>query len=58
MKAVEVGKSEADEEADGLCLRFIEEQATSPMIERAEKARTAFTGKRLKSNSVGGFRRT
>jgi tetratricopeptide (TPR) repeat protein len=52
----EVGTTDADEEADRLYLRFIEEHPTSPMVEQAEKARTAFAGKRLKSNSVGGFR--
>ncbi len=44
---------EADEEADGLYLRFIEEHPNSPM---AEKARTAFAHKRMKSSLVGGFR--
>ena len=39
-----------------LYLRFIEEHPTSPMVEQAEKARTAFAQKRLKSRSVGGFR--
>ncbi|MBP6320471.1 MAG: tetratricopeptide repeat protein [Rubrivivax sp.] len=47
---------EADEEADGLYLRFIEEHPNSPMAEQAERARTAFAHKRLKSSSVGGFR--
>ena len=47
---------EADEEADGLYLRFIEEHPNSPMAEQAEKARTAFAHKRLKSSAVGGFR--
>jgi Flp pilus assembly protein TadD len=52
----ELGTREADEEADGLYLRFIEEHPNSPMVEQAEKARTAFAHKRLKSSSVGGFR--
>lgn len=52
----EVGTSQADEEADALYLRFIEEHPTSPMVEQAEKARTAFAQKRLRSSSVGGFR--
>lgn len=52
----EVGTSDADEEADRLYLRFIEEHPNSAMVERAEKARTAFAQKRLKSSSVGGFR--
>ena len=52
----EVGTDAADEEADALYLRFIEEHPTSPMVEQAEKARTAFAQKRLKSRSVGGFR--
>ena len=30
--------------------------SNSPMVEQAEKARTAFAHKRLKSSSVGGFR--
>jgi hypothetical protein len=36
--------------------RFIEEHPKSPMVEQAEKARTAFAHRRLKSSSVGGFR--
>lgn len=52
----EVGTDAADEEADVLYLRFIQEHPTSPMVEAAEKARTAFAQKRLKSRSVGGFR--
>jgi len=52
----EVGTDAADEEADALNLRFIQEYPTSPMVETAEKARTAFAQKRLKSRSVGGFR--
>jgi tetratricopeptide (TPR) repeat protein len=52
----QVGTREADEEADGLYLRFIEEHPNSPMAEQAEKARTAFAHKRLKSSAVGGFR--
>lgn len=52
----EVGTDEADEEADALYLRFIQEHPTSPMVEQAEKARTAFGHKRLKSGSAGGFR--
>lgn len=52
----EVGTDAADEEADALYLRFIQEHPTSPMVETAEKARTAFANKRLKSRSVGGFR--
>ena len=51
-----VGTDEADEEADALCLRFIQEHPNSPAVEQAEKARTAFANKRLKSRSVGGFR--
>jgi tetratricopeptide (TPR) repeat protein len=50
------GHGAADEEADRLYLRFIEEHPNSPMVEQAEKARTAFAQKRLKSSSVGGFR--
>lgn len=52
----EVGTDAADEEADALFLRLIQEHPTSPMVEQAEKARTAFGNKRMKSNSVGGFR--
>jgi tetratricopeptide (TPR) repeat protein len=52
----QLGTREADEEADGLYLRFIEEHPNSPMAEQAEKARTAFAHRRLKSSSVGGFR--
>lgn len=51
-----VGTDPADEEADALYKRFIEEHLGSPMVEQAERARTAFGNKRLKSNSVGGFR--
>ena len=52
----EVGTDAADEEADGLFLRFIEEHPNSPTVAQAETARTAFAQKRLKSRSVGGFR--
>ena len=52
----QVGTREADEEADSFNLRFIQEHPNSPMVEQAEKARTAFAHKRLKANSVGGFR--
>ena len=52
----QLGSREGEEEADGLYLRFIEEHPNSPMAEQAEKARTAFAHKRLKSSSVGGFR--
>ena len=52
-----VGTTEADEEADTLYVRFIEEHPTSPMVGQAEKARTAFSQKRLKSaGTTGGFR--
>lgn len=46
----------ADEEADSLYQRIIQEHPTSPMVEQAERARTAFGNTRLKANSVGGFR--
>ena len=52
----DLGNREAEVEADGLYLRFIEEHPNSPMVGQAEKARTAFAHKRLKSSSVGGFR--
>jgi len=52
----EIGTDGADEEADALYLRFITEHPNSPMVEQAEKARTAFAHKRLKSSAVGGFR--
>jgi tetratricopeptide (TPR) repeat protein len=52
----QLGTIDADEEADGLYLRFIEEHRNSPMAEQAEKARTAFAHKRLKSSSLNGFR--
>ena len=52
----QVGTRDAEEEADALYLRFIEEHPKSPMVEQAEKARTAFAHRRLKSSSVGGFR--
>jgi tetratricopeptide (TPR) repeat protein len=52
----QVGTDAADEEADALYLRFITEHPNSPMAEQAEKARTAFAHKRLKSSAVGGFR--
>ena len=52
----QVGTREADEEADRFYLRFIEEHPNSPMVEQAEKARTAFAHKRLKASAVGGFR--
>lgn len=50
------GTDAADEEADALYLRFITEHPNSPMVEQAERARTAFAHKRLKSSAVGGFR--
>lgn len=37
-------------------LRVILEHPTSPIVEQAEKARTAFGHKRMKSRSVDGFR--
>ncbi len=52
----QAGTAAADEEADALHLRFINEHPNSPMVEQAEKARTAFAHKRLKSSAVGGFR--
>ena len=52
----QAGTDAADEEADALYLRFINEHPNSPMVEQAEKARTAFGHKRLKSSAVGGFR--
>ena len=52
----QVNTEAADEEADALYLRFITEHPNSPMVEQAEKARTAFAHKRLKSSAVGGFR--
>ena len=52
----QIGTRGADEEADRLYLRFIEEHPNSPMVEQAEKARTAFAHRRLKASSVGGFR--
>lgn len=52
----DVGTDDADEEADALLQRFILEHPSSPMAEQAEKARTAFAHKRLKSRSVAGFR--
>ncbi len=52
----DLGTDEADEEADALYQRLIQEHPNSPMVEQAEKARTAFGNKRLKANSVGGFR--
>jgi len=52
----QLGTPDADEEADQLYRRFIEEHPNSPMVERAEKARTAFAHRQVKSHSVGGFR--
>ena len=51
-----LGTNEADKEADALYLRYIEEHRKSPLIEHAEKARSAFANKRLKSRTVDGFR--
>ena len=34
----------------------IDEHPNSPMVEQAEKARTAFVHRRLKASAVGGFR--
>jgi len=39
-----------------LYLRFIDEHPNSPMVEQAEKARTAFVHRRLKASAVGGSR--
>jgi len=52
----DVGTDDADEEADAVYQRFILEHPTSPMAAQAEKSRSAFAHKRLKSHSVGGFR--
>ena len=52
----QAGTDVTDAEADALYLRFITEHPNSPMVEQAEKARTAFAHKRLKSSAVGGFR--
>lgn len=52
----DVGTDEADEEADAVYQRFILEHPSSPMAAQAEKSRSAFAHKRLKSRSVGGFR--
>ena len=52
----ELNTDAADEEADALYLRFIEEHSNSPMVQSAEQSRTNFAKKRLKSTSVGGFR--
>ena len=49
----EVGTDEADEEADALYQRHINEHPTSPMVKQAW---TAFGHKRLKAGWVGGFR--
>lgn len=42
--------------ADALHQRWIEEHPTSPLVEQAEKARSAFAQRLLKTRSVGGFR--
>lgn len=52
----QIGTPAAEEEADGLYLRFIQEHPNSPMAEQAEKSRTAYAQRRLKANSPGGFR--
>lgn len=52
----EVDTDEATEEADLLYQRLILEHPTSSMAALAEKSRTAFAQKRLKSSSVDGFR--
>ncbi|MBE2244938.1 MAG: tetratricopeptide repeat protein [Burkholderiaceae bacterium] len=52
----QLGTREADEEADQLYRRLIEEHPNSPMAEQAEKARTAFAHRQVKSDLVGGFR--
>ena len=52
----ETETAEAHEEADALHQRLIEEHPTSPMVEQAEKARSAFAQRLLKTRSVGGFR--
>jgi tetratricopeptide (TPR) repeat protein len=51
-----VGTDDADVEADDLYKRFILEHPTSPMVEQAEKSRTAFAHKSMKSRTAGGFR--
>jgi len=48
----QVGTRDADEEADRLYRRFIEEHPKSLMAEQAEKARTAFAHKRLKATDL------
>ena len=52
-----VGTAEADLEANGLYMRFIAEHPRSPMVEQAEKSRTALAHKQLKASSTDGFRR-
>ena len=52
----EVGTDEAEAEADSVYQRLILEHPKSPMAAEAEKWRTKYAQKHLKSNSVGGFR--
>lgn len=52
----QVGTGEADEEADELNQRIIEEHPTSGLVERAKTARTKFSHKNVKARSIAGFR--
>jgi tetratricopeptide (TPR) repeat protein len=52
----EIGTDDAQEEADALHRRVIEEHPTAPFVEQSEKARTAYGQRLLKARSVGGFR--
>lgn len=51
-----IGTNEADEQADALLERFILENPDSPMVNQAKNDRTAFAHKRMKAQSVFGFR--
>lgn len=51
-----LGTPEATAEADRMYHRFITEHPNSPMVEGAEKSRTAIALREVKARSLGGYR--
>ena len=51
-----LGTPEATAEADQMYHRFITEHPNSPMVEEAEKSRTAIALREVKARSLGGYR--
>jgi hypothetical protein len=51
-----MGSPESELEADGLHARFIREHPSAPMVDQAEKSRSAYAAKRLRSAVPAGLR--